>query len=277
MAQGRERKAGAVPGATRHVAITGASSGLGRALAELYAAQGCRLSLAGRDPGRLAAVAAACRARGAEVDACTVDVVDPAAMHDWLVARDADCGIDILIANAGMGGSAVLPPPHGEDGALARRILSVNTAGMINSVTPLLSRMVSRAAGHIVLVGSISGAIGLPQSPVYCASKAAVQIYGDALRRLVREHGVRVTNVLPGFIDTPMSRSLGMARPWCWTADRAARRIARDVARGRPRCIFPWQLRWLIALQSLLPLWLSDAVLSAASRRARRRAEAGRI
>ena len=117
-----------------------------------------------------------------------------------------------------------------------------------------------------MLVGSISGAIGLPQSPVYCASKAAVKIYGDALRRLVRRHGVRVTNVLPGFIDTPMSRSIKMARPWCWSAEKAAERIARDVAGGKRECIFPWQLRISIGLQNFLPTAVSDFVLSASKR-----------
>jgi len=249
-------------GVPDHVLITGATSGLGRALAEHYAAPGCRLSLAGRNSERLDIVAKACRTRGAEVDIMQIDVTDAEAMQDWLVARDDAVPIDTLIANAGIGGVAVLPGPVGESGELARQILSVNTIGVINSVTPVLPRMVARGRGHVALVGSISGAIGLPQSPVYCASKAAVQIYGDGLRRLVRRRGVYVTNVLPGFVDTPMSRSLNMARPWCWSADRAARRIARDVALGRRYCVFPWQLRLSIGLQNYLPTALTDFILS---------------
>jgi len=159
-----------------------------------------------------------------------------------------------------------MPPPTGETGDVARRILSVNTVGVINSVTPILPRMVARGRGHVALIGSISGAIGLPQSPVYCASKAAVKIYGDALRRLVGKRGVQVTTVLPGFVDTPMSRSLNMARPWCWPVDKAARRIARDVALGRRYCVFPWQLRMAIGLQNLLPAPLTDFILSTANR-----------
>lgn len=172
----------------------------------------------------------------------------------------------VAIANAGIGGADVVPPPAGEDGELARRILAVNTLGAINTVTPLLPKMVARRHGRIALVGSISGSIGLPQSPVYCASKAAVQIYAEALRRLVRPHGVRVTAVLPGFIDTPMSRSLDLPRPFCWPAEKAAARIAADIARGRRQSIFPWQLRFSIALQNYLPMALSDLILSIGAR-----------
>lgn len=253
-------------GTPDHILITGATSGLGRALAEHYASLGHQLSLAGRDMERLDAAAEACRTKGAEVDIKQVDVTDALAMQSWLVARDEAAPIHTLIANAGIGGAAVLPGPAGESGDLARRILSVNTVGVINTVTPILSRMLARGRGRIALVGSISGAIGLPQSPVYCASKAAVQIYGDALRRLVRRRGVYVTNVLPGFVDTPMSRSLSMARPWCWSVDKAAHRIARDVALGRRKCVFPWQLRLSIGLQNYLPTALTDFILSTANR-----------
>jgi short-subunit dehydrogenase len=252
---------------SEHILITGATSGLGWALAEHYAGPDRHLSLTGRDVERLNAIAALCRAKGSEVHTAQIDVTDAEAMHDWLTARDDAQPVAVLIANAGMGGAAVMPQACGEDGPLARKILTVNTIGMINSVTPLLPRMVARGQGNIALIGSISGAIGLPQSPVYCASKAAVQIYGDAIRRLVRRHGVLVTNVLPGFVDTPMSQSLvGIARPWCWPADKAARRIARDIALGRRQCVFPWQLRWSIGLQKLLPLALTDLVLSMSNR-----------
>jgi short-subunit dehydrogenase len=257
---------GQTPSSPRHVLITGATSGLGWALSELYAAPGRRLSLIGRNVERLAAIADLCAGKGAEVEFAPIDVTDAPAMHAWLIGRDQSLPVEVLIANAGLGGAAAMPPPSGEDGELARQIIAVNTVGVINSVTPLLPRMVERQRGHIVLVGSISGAIGLPQSPVYCASKAAVQIYGDALRRLVRKKGVRITNVLPGFIDTPMSQSINLPRPWCWSAEKAARRIVRDVAAGKGQCVFPWQLRLSIGLQNYLPTTLTDLVLSASHR-----------
>ena len=244
-----------------HVLITGATSGLGRELARRYAAPGCALSLCGRDETRLVEVAAVCRNGGAEVHAARIDVTDAEAVEQWVAERDDARPIDILIANAGIGGAAVVPSSSGEDGTLARQIMAVNTLGVINTVTPALPRMSGRKRGHIVMVGSISGSIGLPQSPAYCASKAAVQIYAESLRRLLAAQGVKVTLVLPGFVDTPMSRSLNMPRPFCWSVERAAGRIVSDVARGARQCVFPWPLRLVIALQNYVPVWLTDAVL----------------
>ena len=252
--------------APSHIVITGASGGLGRALAEYYAAPGLTLSLSGRNAERLEEAAAACRARGAIVDTQRLDVTDAEATETWLTQRDDTLPVDILITSSGLGGAAVVAPPTGESGALARDIVSTNTLGVINAVTPLLPRMAERRRGHMVLIGSIQATIGMPQSPVYCASKAAVQIYGDGLRRLMHQHGVRVTNVLPGFIDTPMSQSLDMTRPFCWTAEKAARRIAGAVARGAPQYIFPWQLRLSIAAQKFLPITISDWIMMVIAR-----------
>ena len=254
-----------MPGSPEHILITGASGGLGGALASHYASTGRTLSLSGRDSGRLAAICDQCRSSGAMVHGEMLDITDAAAAQAWIEARDDELPVDLVIANAGVGGADVVPSIEGESGALARDIINVNTLGVINTVTPLLSRMVARGAGHLVLVGSISGSIGMPQSPVYCASKAAVQIYGDALRRLLRHTGVRVTNVLPGFVDTTMSRSLDMPRPFCWSAEKAARHIARDVARGKGQSVFPWQLRFAIGLAKVLPVPLADMILSSTS------------
>ena len=199
--------------------------------------------------------------KGAEVATKTLDVTDADAMADWLGERDAARDVDLVIANAGMGGSRVLPTLSGEGGDLARAIVSVNTLGVINTIAPILPRMVARGSGHVAIIGSLAGAIGLPQSPAYSASKAAVHIYGDGLRRLVGRQGVRVTVVLPGFVDTPMSRSLAIKRPFLWSAERAADRIARDIARGAARSVFPLPLRLAVGLQHYLPGPLVDMIL----------------
>ena len=246
----------------RHIVLTGASSGLGRALALEYAAPGRTLSLQGRDIARLSEVAALCRAKGADVDEALIDVTDAMAMAGWLAARDGACPVDMVIANAGLGGAAALAPSGGESMAQAGALFSVNTLGLVHSVTPLLPRMQARGAGHLVIVGSIQGDVGLPQSPAYSASKAAVRIYGDGLRRLLKPQGIGVTIVLPGFIDTPMSRSLGMARPFLWSAERAARRVRHDVARGRRYSVFPWPLRLAVAFGRLAPAPVGDAILA---------------
>ncbi|MCB1474481.1 MAG: SDR family NAD(P)-dependent oxidoreductase [Rhodobiaceae bacterium] len=257
------RKAG---GAPEHIVITGASGGLGRALAEAYAVPGRLLSLAGRDAPRLEQAAAACMSRGAEVSTRIIDVTNADAMEEWLSARDAARPVDLLVSSTGIGGDQVVPGPSGETGEQANRIFAINTLGAVNAVTPLLPSMVVRGKGHIVLIGSVSGLIGMPQSPAYCASKSAVHIYGDSLRRLVRQRGVGVTVVMPGFIDTPMSRSLDMPRPFCWSAEKAARRIVRDVARGARRSIFPWPLRFVIGLQNYAPVAATDWVMQLTTR-----------
>ncbi|WP_420409156.1 SDR family NAD(P)-dependent oxidoreductase [Hoeflea sp.] len=244
-----------------HVAITGATSGLGWELSRLYAARGCSLVLAGRNEQRLLEISELCRALGADVETQAVDTTDFEAMDAWLGQAYAKRPIDLFVANAGMGGSEVLVSDQAESSELARKILEVNTRATISSVAGLIPHMTERGSGHIVILGSISGRIGLPQSPVYCASKAALSVYADAIRRLLKPHGVSVTSVLPGFIDTPMSRSLDMARPWCWPAERAARRIARDVERRAAHSVFPWQLRFLIGVQNLLPAGVSDRIL----------------
>ncbi|MHA7776911.1 SDR family NAD(P)-dependent oxidoreductase [Roseibium sp. M-1] len=251
-----------------HVAITGATSGLGWEIARHYAKNGCSLLLSGRDDERLKEISKVCRDLGAEVSARKIDITDAPAVDAWLTQADAEKPIDLLIANAGIGGVDVVVAEHGETAELARRIVEINTTGTMNTVIPLIPRMTRRKQGHIVIVSSISAEIGLPQSPVYCASKAALSIYADAIRRLLKPHGVGVTCVLPGFVDTPMSRSLDLARPWCWPAEKAARRIARDVGKGNAHSIFPWQLRYLIGLEKILPTGLSDLLLQSVAKNA---------
>lgn len=247
---------------SRHVTITGASSGLGAALARHYAAPGTMLSLSGRHRERLDAVAEACREAGATVDAAIVDVTDSQAMVDWLTARDEAHPMDLVVANAGIGGTGALAAPHGEELEAARRIVEVNLLGVFHTVAPLAPRLTARGRGHFVIVSSMASLIALPQSPAYCASKAAVTSYGEAMRRLLGPAGVKVTVVHPGFVDTPMSASLPYDRPLLWTAERAAERIARGVERGRVEIAFPRRFRLALQLTRILPARWVDAVLA---------------
>jgi short-subunit dehydrogenase len=249
---------------TSHIVITGASSGLGAALARVYASPGVLLTLSGRDEARLASVAADCVAAGAEVSVVVCDVTDAAAMATWLTNADQTRPIDVVFANAGIGGKAAIAPSQGESNATASSIVATNTLGVINTVTPLLPGFVERQSGHLVVVSSLAGLLGLPHSPAYCGSKAAARIYADGLRRLMRPHRVKVTVVNPGFVDTPMSRSLPTAGPQTWTAERAARAIKLAVAKGKGDVTFPWSLRLAVAVAQLLPNRLVDAVLAKA-------------
>lgn len=245
-----------------HALITGASSGLGSALAVLLGKRGYTLTLLGRDAERLEHVADRCRAAGNTVVTARVDVADADGMVATLLEADQRQPLDLLIANAGIGGSGVLAPPTGEPVELARGIVDVNFLGVVNSVAPLLPRFVARGRGDIAIVSSLAGMEGLADSPVYCASKAAARVYGHGLRRLLAAKGVRVTVVCPGFMTTPMSASLPMQPLFPVEAERAAAYILRGIERGRPEIVFPWQLRWVAHLTSVLPRAATDRILA---------------
>lgn len=242
----------------RHVLITGGSGGIGGALAEVFAREGCRVGISGRDPSRLQMTAARC---GGLVGARVCDVTQALEMQRWLIAADDESPVDCVVACAGSGGGGALAGPAGESAEAARRIFEVNVLGVVNTVAPLLPRMVARRSGHVVIIASVAGLIALPDSPAYSASKAAVIVYGEALRRLLRPHGVAVTLVCPGFVDTEMVRSLPIRPPFLWTPERAAAVIHEAVRRKRAMVVFPWQMRGALLLARALPRFVVDRIL----------------
>jgi short-subunit dehydrogenase len=245
----------------RHVLITGASSGIGAALARRYARPGVRLSLTGRDPARLQQVSDACRSAGADSQWHAADITDADSTGGWITACDTLQPVDLLIANAGIGGSDVIAPDSGETLATAQKIVATNILGVVHTVIPLLPRFTARGKGHVVIVSSLAAYVGLPHSPLYSASKAAVRVYGHALRRLLAPGGVRVTVVSPGFVETPMSAGVPGTRPMLWSVERAAARIQRGIARGEREIAFPWPLALLARLADILPPAFVDSVL----------------
>lgn len=195
------------------------------------------------------------------------DVTDSAGIQEWLFSCDARSPVDIVIANAGIGGQAVVAGPTAETAELAARILNTNVLGVTNTILPLLPQFVERGSGHIVIISSLAAFIALPDAPAYCASKSAVRVYGHGLRRLLAPRGVKVTVVCPGFVETPMSASLGQARPYLWSSERAAARIAVDIARGRAESVFPWPLALAAHSAQFLPTKVLDWILAKRGRR----------
>lgn len=250
----------------RHIVITGASSGIGAALARHYARPAMRMSLLGRNPSRVEEIGRTCRDAGATVRSDIGDVADARFMSQWLVSCDAETPIDLVIANAGIGGQDVMTSSAVETLAAAHAVFSTNMMGVANSILPILPRLVERKRGHLVLLSSLSGYVGMPISPAYCASKAAVRVYGEALRRALSPHGLRVTVVSPGFVQTPMSNSIPGRLPFLWDSERAARRIAGGVARGEHAIAFPWPMVMLSRLAGYLPSALLDPILMHISR-----------
>ena len=244
------------------IVITGASSGLGAGLAVAYAEPGRRLGLTGRNADRLAAVAAACRSKGATVEAVAMDVADADAMTAWLQGFDAAGSVDLLIANAGI--SAGTRPDGGPEGmATARQVIQTNLLGIMNTVEPLLPRMTARGWGQIAVVASVAAYRGLPDSPSYCASKAGVMAYGEALRAGLEPMGIRVSVVVPGFFVSPMSvRHMGH-QMFVVSEACAVARVVRGLSRRARRIVFPRRLAWLLQAGALLPAWLGDPIIRA--------------
>lgn len=246
----------------RHILITGASSGIGAALALAYAGDGMRLSLTARNAARLEEVAARCRAAGSDVCLQTLDIGDGATVSAWIRQCDARAPIDLVIANAGVGGERVIATAAGEPLSVAHDIFTTNILGVANTIIPLLPCFVARKNGHIAIMSSLAAFVGLPQAPLYSASKAAARTYGHGLRRLLAPNGVIVTVICPGFVETPMSATVPGGRPFLWDAERAAHHIVNGLAKGRREIIFPWPLAALAGLAHVLPPVFVDWLLA---------------
>jgi short-subunit dehydrogenase len=236
----------------RAILITGASSGLGAALARAYARAGTVLILWGRDKDRLEAVAAQCRALGATILTEEFDLRDVDGLIARLASHDAQTPIDLAIFCAGVGGSVPRDQPAGSPQA-AHTAAQVNFTVPVVGASALGGAMAKRGRGQIVLIGSIAESFPLPMAPAYAGAKAGLAMFAEALGIRMARYGVTVTLVSPGFIDTPMSRQVQEPKPFLMPADRAAGLIMRKIERGATRIVVPWQFGMLRALSKLLP------------------------
>jgi short-subunit dehydrogenase len=236
----------------RTILITGASSGIGQALARRFAGAGCRLALLGRHERRLADAAGECRALGAEVSVAAIDVRDRAALATWIEEFDRLAPVDLVIANAGvMEGRR--PGGDIEPADAAYRMVETNVLGVLNTVQPLLPKMMDRGRGQIAIVSSIAGFTPLPDAPSYSASKSAVINYGLSLRALLGPRGIRVSVICPGYVDTPMIRRESGAKPFKMSPEKAADAICRGLERDRALIVFPRLFGLMTRISGLLP------------------------
>lgn len=240
------------------ILITGASSGLGAALAGVYAARDVTLFLGGRSGRRLAEVAHRCENLGAGVEWESIDVTDRSALAGWISSCDDVAPLDLVIANAGISAGT---GSGGEDEVQARAIFTTNLEGVVNTVHPALERMQERRHGQVAIMSSLAGFRGFPGAPAYCGSKAAVRVWGEGLRGSLAAAGVQVSVICPGFVKTPMTAVNPFPMPFLVDADRAAQIIKRALARNKARISFPWPLAAAIWLLALLPPGLTDRAL----------------
>jgi short-subunit dehydrogenase len=244
----------------RSILITGASSGIGAALARVYAMPGTRLALCGRDAARLAAVATCCGERGAAVTEACLDVAEATTVATWVDDVDRDAPLDLVIANAGVQGG-LWRDGAGETLDELHRVMDVNFGGVANTIHAVLPAMRRRRRGQVALIASLAALRGIPFSPGYCASKAAIRIYGEALRVWLAPEGIGISIVLPGFVETRLSRTVTGPKPLIMRPARAAEIIRRGLAKGRRQIAFPYPLYLGVQLLRALPPGLVDPIL----------------
>jgi short-subunit dehydrogenase len=243
----------------KNIVITGASSGLGAALAVHYAQSGVTLHLSGRNAARLSQTANICEELGAAVHTRIVDATDASAMQEWIESVDDSAPVDLVIANAGISAGI----GGGEEKAdQARNIFRINVDGVVNTIAPLIPRMSARRHGQIALISSLAGIRGLPSSPAYSASKGWVRVYGEGLRGWLMKNNVRVNVVCPGFIKTPMTDINPYHMPFLMSADKAAHIIARGLASNKGMIAFPKRLYIPLLLLATPPSAISDRLFA---------------
>jgi len=245
--------------------ITGASSGLGRALALALAAPDRHLLLGGRNAARLEETASLCRERGAAAMPAAIDVTDTAAMRAWITGAGK---LDLVIANAGI--SAHTAGLAGEEAT--RAIFATNLGGMLNTVLPALEVMAGQPPGHdgergrIAAINSLAAFIASPEAPAYCAAKAAADRWILAMAPIAERDAIRLTSVCPGFIRTKMTDAHDRPKPWMMSAERAASIILTGIAKNRRRIVFPYPLYLASRFLSLLPPRTAAYLITRSSR-----------
>jgi short-subunit dehydrogenase len=250
----------------RTVFVTGASSGIGAAIAAAYAREGATLGLHGRREAELRALG---ERLGIRYSVHLADVADIDAMAR--VARDftARHGTpDVVVANAGISiGTKVRKP---EDVAPLARVLAVNVVGVAATLQPFVPAMTERGSGVLAAIASVAGFRGLPGAGAYSASKAAVIAYMESMRVELHGSGVRAVTICPGYIDTPMTRGNPYPMPFLLAADEAGRRILRAIDSGRRTVVVPWQMAMVVRMLQHLPAPLFERAFARAPTKRRK-------
>jgi short-subunit dehydrogenase len=248
------------------VFLTGASSGIGEAMARLYAARGATMGLVARRADFLARLGSSL---STPVETYACDVRDARALREAGAAFTARHGTpDLVIANAGVSYGNITTSE--KDVEVFREILDINVLGMVNTFHPFAADMRKRGAGMLAGIASVAGFRGLPGTTAYSASKAGAISYLEGLRVEMRPRGVRVVTICPGFIATPMTAKNPYPMPFIIAADDAARRIVRVLDSSKSFAVIPWQMAIVGRLLKLVPIALFDRMMAGVGHKPRK-------
>lgn len=240
------------------ILITGATGGIGKALARVYAAPATTLILHGRDAAKVDALKSECEQLGATVIPLIVDLTDIDALIAALADVSVHTPVDLVIVNAGITHAIGAEGEAWED---IERVLNINLRAALATISAVLPHMRRRGRGQVALISSLSAYFGLPVTPAYCASKAALKAYGESLRGWLAPQGIAVNVLLPGFVETAMSEQFPTSKPFMLSPEEAAQRIKRGLARNQARISFPLPLAFGMWLLSVLPAAWSQWIL----------------
>ncbi len=237
--------------------ITGASSGIGKAVSISFATTGTTLFICGRNKDRLESVAKICRDKGAKTHIFQFDTTNKEAVKNALIQAHNISNLDLVIANAGVSGG-VLGKEDSEESI--RQILDTNMGGVINTVLPAIEIFKSKKSGQIALMSSIAGFRGLMNCPAYSASKNFVKAWGEALRGALKPYNIKINVICPGFVKTPLTDKNLFKMPFLMNADKAAKIIKNGLIKNKAIIAFPKIMHFTIALVSALPRCLTNPI-----------------
>jgi short-subunit dehydrogenase len=243
----------------RAIFLTGASSGIGEGLALALAKKGTVLGLVARRETMLRELAEKCEKAGGVARALPADVTDPSAVAEAFQQFIHEFStIDILIANAGVGGNDKSTRTY--DPASVKKVIDINLMGAVNAVHAVLPKMLEQGHGHLVAISSLAGFRGLPKSAAYSASKAGMTTFFESVRLDVKDKGIAVTIIQPGFIKTPLTAGRTHRMPYLMELDDAIPKFLNAIEKRKKFAAFPWQLATIVRAGKFMPAWMYDRV-----------------
>ncbi len=245
----------------KNIVITGASSGIGSALALRLAAAHTHLILLARRTDKLEEVAAKCIAKQASVITHSVDVTEYEKLHALLEKIDDEFPVDLIICNAGVT-NIIGKPWEIEEWRDVCKLIDTNLYGVLASVQPLVPRMQQRKHGHIAIISSLAAFYGMPVTPAYCASKSGIKAYGESLRGGLKPFEVKLSMVYPGFVKSDVSDQFSAQKPFMISAEKAADIIVKGIQKNKASITFPFPLFLGVWFLSILPASASDWIMS---------------